>query len=123
MQSFLFPQVLTLRVGTFPLKKGEYLILLLKVLSRPVCQSHDWPSLNPLVAIGPLFHCSESILYLKLILHTRASISSPRTSVEVAALFTDSFTASVSSEQSSLSIFGKENILFLGDFCILGLVT
>ena len=44
---------------------------------------------------------------------TRASISSPRTSVEVATLLTDSFTASVSPEQLSLSSVGKENILFL----------
>jgi len=54
---------------------------------------------------------------------TRASISSPLTSVEVATLLTDSFRDFVSPEQSSLSSVGKENILFLGDFRFLGLVT
>ena len=70
MQSFLFPQVLTLRVGTSPLKMEECLTLILKVLGHSERQSHNRPSLNPPVAIGPLFHYSESILYLKLILHT-----------------------------------------------------
>ena len=52
----------------FPFKKGGIFNLIPR--SRPVCHSHDRPSLNPLIVIGPLFRCSESILYLKLILHT-----------------------------------------------------
>ena len=53
---------------------------------------------------------------------TKASISSPWMLVEMATLLTDSFIASVSPEQSSLSSVGKQKILFLGDFYFLGLV-
>ena len=43
----------------FLFKNEEFLILLLEMLGCFGCQSHDRPSLNPLVAVGPLFHYSE----------------------------------------------------------------